>query len=99
MGLITCADCGKSVSDKAPTCPGCGCPIAGGLEPSAQKKIKIDKRGVWCPNCGNRDSVKKTSGAGCLLLGILLISMIGILFIPFLPKEWKCNVCGHLWKA
>ena len=28
MALTTCPDCGKQVSDKAPTCPNCGCPIA-----------------------------------------------------------------------
>lgn len=27
MALIKCADCGKEVSDSAPTCPGCGKPI------------------------------------------------------------------------
>lgn len=27
MALITCPDCGKQVSDKAPACPNCGCPI------------------------------------------------------------------------
>lgn len=27
MALITCPDCGKSVSDVAPTCPHCGRPI------------------------------------------------------------------------
>ena len=27
MALIQCAECGKSISDKATTCPGCGCPM------------------------------------------------------------------------
>lgn len=27
MALITCPDCGQSVSDRAPTCPRCGYPI------------------------------------------------------------------------
>ena len=27
MALINCPDCNKQVSDKAPTCNGCGCPI------------------------------------------------------------------------
>lgn len=29
MALINCPECGREVSDKAPTCPGCGVPIAG----------------------------------------------------------------------
>lgn len=28
MALITCTECGKEFSDKAPACPNCGCPIA-----------------------------------------------------------------------
>ncbi|MFP4080867.1 MAG: hypothetical protein ACLFMW_07815 [Ectothiorhodospira sp.] len=28
MALIECPECGRQVSDKAPTCPGCGVPIA-----------------------------------------------------------------------
>ena len=28
MGLITCPDCNKKVSDRAPACPNCGCPIS-----------------------------------------------------------------------
>jgi hypothetical protein len=28
MALITCPDCSREVSDRAPTCPGCGAPIA-----------------------------------------------------------------------
>lgn len=27
MALITCPECGKTISDKAPACIGCGCPI------------------------------------------------------------------------
>ena len=27
MALINCPDCNKEISDKAPTCPGCGAPI------------------------------------------------------------------------
>ena len=28
MALIQCPDCGRGVSDAAPTCPGCGRPLA-----------------------------------------------------------------------
>lgn len=27
MALIKCPECGKEVSDRAKSCPGCGCPI------------------------------------------------------------------------
>ena len=68
-------------------------------QPTAEKPRKIiDKRGAWCTHCGNRNSYRKSDGAGCLTLGILFISLIGVLFIPFLPKTWHCNECGHTWK-
>lgn len=38
MAIIKCPECGRQISDKAPTCPSCGVEIAG----------KIAK----CPNCG-----------------------------------------------
>ena len=31
MALINCPDCGKEVSSNAPSCLGCGAPIAGAL--------------------------------------------------------------------
>lgn len=36
MALIKCPECGRQVSDKASSCPQCGCPIA-----SHQTSIKI----------------------------------------------------------
>lgn len=27
MALTACPDCSREVSDRAPTCPGCGCPM------------------------------------------------------------------------
>ena len=60
---------------------------------------KIDRAGAWCPHCGNRNSYKKSSGAGCLTLGVLFISVIGLIFIPFLPKSWHCRECGNIWKG
>lgn len=39
MAIIKCPECGRQVSEMAPTCPGCGVEIAG----------KVTK----CPDCGN----------------------------------------------
>lgn len=66
--------------------------------PVAVEKPKLNITGSFCPNCGNRNSYRKTDGVGCLIMGILFISMIGILFIPFLPKSWHCRSCGNVWK-
>lgn len=99
MSLIACSECGKRVSDKAPACPDCGHLIAGSGAVTPRKEKKIDKRGAWCPNCGNRNSYKQTKGVGCIVLCILFVTVVGLLFIPFLPKEWTCKECKHSWKA
>ncbi len=49
MALVTCPDCGKEVSDRAPACPGCGAPIAtstpkrkkGGRVPYTDRKVAV----------------------------------------------------------
>lgn len=43
MALITCPDCKKEVSDKAPNCPGCGRPMSSFSSKSVQTKRKGGK--------------------------------------------------------
>ncbi|WP_148411838.1 TM2 domain-containing protein [Murimonas intestini] len=53
MALIQCPECGKEISDKAPSCPNCGtpfnqkkyCKFCGGL---------IDMDCIICPKCGKQ---------------------------------------------
>ncbi len=42
MALIKCTECGKEISDKATTCPNCGCPITTAeiKHPASKKKPK-----------------------------------------------------------
>lgn len=40
MALIKCPECGKEVSDKATSCPNCGCPIES-LSPSGVVRIRV----------------------------------------------------------
>lgn len=44
MSMITCSECGKEISDKAQTCPNCGCPITpiveGESNGNVNKKVK-----------------------------------------------------------
>ena len=35
MALIKCPECGKEISDKAPSCPGCGCPVSAAASTAA----------------------------------------------------------------
>jgi len=34
MAMLTCSECGRAISDKAPACVGCGAPLPGAARPS-----------------------------------------------------------------
>lgn len=38
MALINCPECGKEISDKATTCPNCGCPVAKRIEEQSENQ-------------------------------------------------------------
>lgn len=40
--LFECPDCGKEVSRRARSCPGCGAPIGEGLRQHSDKPIRVD---------------------------------------------------------
>jgi hypothetical protein len=68
MALISCPECGREVSDKAPTCPTCGAPIAS--QPSARSPIYVsaspqpEKKNISCLQ------------GGCVIL--LVLFLIGL---------------------
>lgn len=45
MALISCPECGKQISDRAPACPNCGCPIsvAPVVTPQVDRTQEIEK--------------------------------------------------------
>ena len=53
MALINCVECGKEISDRAITCPNCGCP-----NEKEEKKLciecgnELNPNDIECPNCG-----------------------------------------------
>jgi hypothetical protein len=100
---VACPTCGNPKWRASDPCAVCATALATARQPvlsAAPPKTQkiVDKAGAYCPHCHNRNSYKTTTGAGCLVLGILLISLLGILLIPFLPKTWVCRECGHKWK-
>lgn len=49
MGLIKCHECGNEISDKAVSCPSCGCPIQSTTQaPYGQAQVKPQKKGHGC---------------------------------------------------
>lgn len=70
MGLIKCTECGKEISDKATTCPNCGCPVnstAGATPPPMQQAM---------PNMQTQAPVKRKKGHGCLITILVFIGII-----------------------
>jgi hypothetical protein len=64
MALIKCAECGKEISNKAATCPGCGVPIAGAARTvslNSPAPINVTRPGrKW-----------EAAGFGLILLGMI----------------------------
>lgn len=53
MSLINCTECGRQISDKAKSCPGCGAPIAiTKFCKHCGAKIELDC--IVCPICGKQ---------------------------------------------
>lgn len=55
MGLVDCPDCGKSISDKASECIGCGRPMAPARRSKARRKPAPAHDDPACSKCGSRD--------------------------------------------
>lgn len=78
MALINCPDCGKEISDKAPTCPGCGAPI-GSAAP-------VNEKGTTIPYSDQEVAVMlskkpKTSHVLHLLLSIVTAGLWVVVWI------------------
>lgn len=102
-----------TMSGKAGNCPKCrerlSVPSAVGMldddgevaDNKFTNKKTINKQGAWCPQCKNRDSKKHVAVNGCLMMLFILVTLglALIILAPFLPHEWRCNVCKNAWKA
>lgn len=55
MALIKCSECGGKVSDKASSCPHCGCPV----DPAPSSEFS------YCPYCGKRNRATNSYCATC----------------------------------
>jgi len=62
MALIKCSECGKEISDKAASCPHCGCPME--THPREQEDTGGKTK---CPKCGEMITpvVTNVGGGSC----------------------------------
>lgn len=71
MALIQCPDCGRQVSDGAPSCPGCGRPIA--TQGPQVALTTQGKTGKFLDPLSNARSC-----LGCLAVLMLLVGLAAI---------------------
>jgi hypothetical protein len=69
MALISCPECGRQVSDKAPTCPTCGAPIA--LQSTTPSPIYVS-----APPAPRKTNVSCLQGGCVILLVLFLIGLV-----------------------
>jgi hypothetical protein len=78
MALIKCKDCGKDVSESAPTCPSCGAPIALASVAAATKAKK---------------EANSKMGCGCLAV-IALVFVVASLLPKSAPTDQDDQIMG-----
>ncbi len=86
--IINCPECGGAVSDKAASCPHCGCPI----------KVEQEER-LLCPKCMSDkiETVKQGFSAGKAIAGTVVFGLQGALAgsIGASKDRFVCLRCGH----
>lgn len=99
MALITCPECGKQVSDRAPQCPNCGLPLqqaaqAGGTPPPPPVAGMAQPSNTMPPNPSASAPVQNTEMSASALKCPHCKSTLGPK--DLLSKDWaKCPQCGN----
>lgn len=102
MPLINCPECGKEISDKANSCPNCGCPI---YEPSAEydeeieeteKELSVSVASLVCYVLMVLFNIlsRMLNSSSILISGLLAFVTIILVIISF-TKKGKC-VCANI---
>lgn len=96
MALINCPECGKEISDKADSCPNCGCPVK-------VNNTSENEEYLCCPKCHSKElhAEKKGYSGGKALAGVVLAGGIGLLAGTIGSKDIQiiCLKCGKRFKA
>jgi len=106
--MISCPDCGNSVSKRAPSCPHCGCPVAETI--AANPDLAVPTQTVEsqasqtvtnqpdsfnkprCPTCGSTN-IERISFKS----KVGKVALFGVFAIGRVAKSYKCNHCKHQW--
>lgn len=79
MSLINCPECNREVSDKAGSCPNCGCPIG-----KSTPEIKTNNVNQNLPKVEAKSGVIDGVKLGCGMFVVLPLIIIGIGFLLFI---------------
>lgn len=77
MALIRCPECGKEISDKAASCPNCGCPVGFGVPNTNNAQYQQTPPIQTQPIRAHIDKPAKNSVLG---IAALILSILGITF-------------------
>lgn len=101
--LIQCSECGGSVSDKAASCPHCGCPIAPAETPAPAPSGDGKTEYLCCPQCKSRELQPEKRGfsTGKALMGAFVFGPYGILAGNSGARDeyLVCLKCGNRFKV
>ena len=75
MALIKCEECGKEISDKAISCPNCGCPIS---EIRNESEV-TDKK--YCAKCGAILIRERKEETDKRKLAVLIVGIVAVILI------------------
>lgn len=70
MAIIKCSECGKEISDKATTCPNCGCPT--GNHENLEKRPVVGKSNTSEGNLSSQANNKKKRKETTIVIAILV---------------------------
>lgn len=92
MALIKCVDCGKDISDKAKSCPNCGCPVEDSIQDVSKTSNEVTG---YVVGDSKKPKSKKKIIIIVVILVLLFIFVIGLFaFTNISLHSVKCYLFG-----
>ena len=99
MALIECTECGKNFSDKAPACPGCGCPTNSGTN-KKNTNIQYGKEiGVGIKESMQGLNTMASPKSRKMCIGLIVIPFVGFLVFLSIGIITNQDAIAHIGTA
>ena len=79
MAMISCSECGKSISDKASACPSCGAPIVPASAPAPRRDPAAERAAAQ--RLAEEDAALKSQRRKSIALGVFFVLAFGFIAI------------------